>query len=105
MCTACVRSTACTRQTELFWLRAAPPIRHRQRWRRCQAGEKAGSHDCALKPSLIPLESDYPYVDDLQGLSLRNVQATLLADGVELGSEFGEMLFTHFGVSGPLCFR
>ena len=55
-----------------------------------------------LKPSLIPLESDYPYVDDLQGLSLRNVQATLLADGVKLGSEFGEMLFTHFGVSGPI---
>ncbi len=55
-----------------------------------------------LKPSLVPLESDYPYVDDLQGLSLRNVQATLLADGQKLGSEFGEMLFTHFGVSGPI---
>ena len=33
---------------------------------------------------------------------MRNVQATLLADGVKLGSEFGEMLFTHFGVSGPI---
>lgn len=55
-----------------------------------------------LKPSLVPLESDYPYVDDLQGLSLRNVQATLLADDQKIGSEFGEMLFTHFGVSGPI---
>ena len=64
--------------------------------------KKLGHTIVPLKPSLIPLESDYPYVDDLQGLSLRNVQATLLADGVKLGSEFGEMLFTHFGVSGPL---
>ena len=64
--------------------------------------KKLGHTIVPLKPSLIPLESDYPYVDDLQGLSLRNVQATLLADGVKLGSEFGEMLFTHFGISGPL---
>mgnify|MGYP000109832306 CR=1 FL=1 len=64
--------------------------------------KKLGHTIVPLKPSLIPLESDYPYVDDLQGLSLRNVQATLLADGAKLGSEFGEMLFTHFGISGPL---
>jgi len=63
---------------------------------------KAGHTIVPLKPSLVPLESDYPYVDDLQGLSLRNVQATLLADGKKIGSEFGEMLFTHFGVSGPI---
>ena len=55
-----------------------------------------------LKPSLIPLESDYPYVDDLQGLSLRNVHATLDVDGKKADEEFGEMLFTHFGVSGPI---
>lgn len=63
---------------------------------------KAGHTIVPLKPSLVPLESDYPYVDDLQGLALRNVQATLLADGKKIGSEFGEMLFTHFGVSGPI---
>ncbi len=63
---------------------------------------KIGHTIVPLKPSLVPLESDYPYVDDLQGLSLRNVQATLLADGKKIGSEFGEMLFTHFGVSGPI---
>lgn len=55
-----------------------------------------------LKPSLVPLESDYPYVADLQGLSLRNVGAELLVDGKKAASEFGEMLFTHFGVSGPI---
>ena len=54
-----------------------------------------------LKPSLIPLESDYPYVDDLQGLSCATYRQRF-ADGVKLGSEFGEMLFTHFGVSGPI---
>ena len=63
---------------------------------------KAGHHIVELRPSLVPLESDYPYVSELQGLSLRNVQATLLADGQKIGSEFGEMLFTHFGVSGPI---
>lgn len=63
---------------------------------------KLGHTIVPLKPSLVPLESDYPYVDALQGLSLRNVQATLTADGEKIGSEFGEMLFTHFGVSGPI---
>ncbi len=63
---------------------------------------KAGHSIVPLKPSLVPLESDYPYTAELQGLSLRNVQATLLADGQKIGGEFGEMLFTHFGVSGPI---
>ena len=63
---------------------------------------KVGHNIIPLKPSLVPLESDYPYIEALQGLSLRNVRATLIADGKKLGSEFGEMLFSHFGVSGPI---
>ena len=63
---------------------------------------KLGHNIIPLKPSLVPLESDYPYVEALQGLSLRNVEATLLADGKKIAKEFGEMLFTHFGVSGPI---
>lgn len=63
---------------------------------------KAGHSIVPLKPSLVPLESDYPYTADLQGLSLRNVNAALLGDKKKLGEEFGEMLFTHFGVSGPI---
>ncbi len=63
---------------------------------------KAGHSIVPLKPSLVPLESDYPYTAELQGLSLRNVQATLLADSQKIGGEFGEMLFTHFGESGPI---
>lgn len=55
-----------------------------------------------LKPCLVPLESDSPYIPDLQGLSLRNIEGTVYADGKKIGAEFGEMLFTHFGVSGPI---
>lgn len=55
-----------------------------------------------LKPCLVPLESDSPYIPDLQGLSLRNIEGTVYADGKKIGTEFGEMLFTHFGISGPI---
>lgn len=55
-----------------------------------------------LRPGLVPLITAEEFVPRLQGLSLRNVQATLHQDGKELASEFGEMLFTHFGVSGPI---
>lgn len=55
-----------------------------------------------LAPSLVPFESDSPYIAGLQGLSLRNIEGTVYADGKKIGSEFGEMLFTHFGVSGPI---
>ncbi|MBR4846791.1 MAG: aminoacetone oxidase family FAD-binding enzyme, partial [Phascolarctobacterium sp.] len=63
---------------------------------------KVGHSIVPLKPSLVPLVSDYAYVEDLQGLSLRNVRATLYGDGKKLTDDFGEMLFTHFGVSGPI---
>lgn len=63
---------------------------------------KVGHTIVPLKPSLVPLVSDYAYVEDLQGLSLRNVRATLYGDGKKLTDDFGEMLFTHFGVSGPI---
>lgn len=63
---------------------------------------KLGHKIIPLRPSLVPLESDYPYIKDLQGLSLRNVQVTLTANDKKLACEFGEMLFTHFGVSGPI---
>ena len=55
-----------------------------------------------LKPSLVPLESDSCYIKDLQGLSLRNVQVSICCASQVLGREFGEMIFTHFGFSGPI---
>lgn len=55
-----------------------------------------------LKPSLVPLVVAEDWITDLQGLSLKNVSATVSVNGREISSEFGEMLFTHFGLSGPI---
>lgn len=55
-----------------------------------------------ILPALVPLETEEEFVKDVQGLSLRNVRVKLLADGKKVAEEFGEMLFTHFGVSGPI---
>ena len=55
-----------------------------------------------ILPALVPLEVEEDFVKDLQGLSLKNVRATLKADGKIIDEQFGEMLFTHFGVSGPI---
>lgn len=64
---------------------------------------KAAGHTIVpLKPSLVPLESDSPHIANLQGLSLRNVKATIVCNEKVLGEDFGEMIFTHFGVSGPI---
>ncbi len=63
---------------------------------------EVGHRIVPIQPALVPLETEEPWVAALQGLSLRNVQVSLLLDGRLLAREFGEMLFTHFGVSGPL---
>lgn len=55
-----------------------------------------------LRGSLVPLVLEEEWVPNLQGLSLRNVQCKLIQNGKEKESDFGEMLFTHFGVSGPI---
>ncbi len=56
------------------------------------------------KPSLVPLVAHEGWCSDAQGLSLRNVEITVYdkESYKEVYSEFGEMLFTHYGVSGPL---
>ena len=53
-------------------------------------------------PALVPMECKEDWVTDLQGLSLRNVDVTILEGKKKLYEDFGEMLFTHYGVSGPL---
>jgi predicted Rossmann fold flavoprotein len=56
-----------------------------------------------LKPSLVPLETVEKWVSELQGLSLKNVGLTAYDNkGNKVYREQGEMLFTHFGVSGPM---
>lgn len=54
------------------------------------------------RPSLVPLESNDEYCAQMQGFSLRNVTLSAFEDGKLIYKELGEMLFTHFGVSGPL---
>ena len=55
-----------------------------------------------LKPSLVPIVCSNNFIPQLQGLSLKNVAVKVLKNGAEVYSDFGEMLFTHFGVSGPV---
>ncbi|MEG1632540.1 MAG: NAD(P)/FAD-dependent oxidoreductase [Oscillospiraceae bacterium] len=54
------------------------------------------------RPSLVPLESSDPWCAEMQGFSLRNVELTAFEDDKPVYKALGEMLFTHFGVSGPL---
>ena len=56
-----------------------------------------------LKPSLIPLTSSSPLCRDMQGLSLKNVKISI-KDAAErvIYTDFGEMMFTHYGVTGPV---
>jgi predicted Rossmann fold flavoprotein len=66
--------------------------------------KQAGHTIVDLKPSLVPINCHEGFCMDLQGLSLRNVEITVMdMDSYkEVYKDFGEMLFTHFGVSGPL---
>jgi predicted Rossmann fold flavoprotein len=66
--------------------------------------EQAGHTVTPLSPSLVPLETEEGWVKELQGLSLRNVKIEVkdTTTDKQIYNELGEMLFTHFGVSGPL---
>ena len=64
--------------------------------------EKLGHRVTETSPSLVPMEVREWYAKELQGLSLRNVTAAVYQGKKKLYEEFGEMLFTHYGVSGPI---
>lgn len=65
-------------------------------------GEVTGHKVTKLMPALVPMEVKEWYAKELQGLSLRNVAAAVYDGKKKLYEEFGEMLFTHYGVSGPV---
>lgn len=67
-----------------------------------QFAKKLGHQVTELLPALVPLVIREDYIKQLQGLSLRNVTATIWDGKKKLYEDFGEMLFTHYGVSGPL---
>jgi len=65
--------------------------------------QRLGHSIVPIRPSLIPLEVKEEWAKDLQGLSLKNITVILqTTTGKKLAQAFGEMLFTHFGVSGPI---
>lgn len=55
-----------------------------------------------IRPALVPLDSDSEVPGKLQGLNLKNVKAVVWVNDKKKGEDFGEMLFTHFGLSGPI---
>lgn len=64
--------------------------------------EKTGHRVVEPRPALVPLQVKEPWCGQLMGLSLKNVSLRLMCGDRKMYEGFGEMLFTHFGVSGPL---
>lgn len=64
--------------------------------------KELGHQVTEILPALVPLVIKEEWIKELQGLSLRNVQATVYDGKKKMYDDFGEMLFTHYGVSGPL---
>ena len=64
--------------------------------------KKTGHRMVTPTPSLVPLHTKEAWVPELQGLSLKNVSVKIMDGKKVLFEDFGEMLFTHFGVSGPM---
>ncbi|MBU5426624.1 NAD(P)/FAD-dependent oxidoreductase [Tissierella pigra] len=64
--------------------------------------KRLGHNITELKPSLVPIEVNEDWVKDLQGLSLKNVNISAYTKNKPLYNEFGEMVFTHYGISGPI---
>ena len=64
--------------------------------------EECGHTVTPRRPSLVPLESEDAYCAEMQGFSLKNVTLSAFENNKLIYKELGEMLFTHFGVSGPL---
>ena len=63
---------------------------------------EVGHNIISLKPSLVPIEIKERFCPDLMGLSLRNIKLYVYEDDKKIFEEMGEMLFAHFGISGPL---
>lgn len=68
----------------------------------CRFARECGHKITPLFPALVPMEVREWYAKELMGLSLRNISITVTDGKKQLYQEFGEMLFTHYGVSGPV---
>ena len=63
--------------------------------------QQCGHTITPLLPGLVPLESNSRFIKDLQGLTLKKINISVVIDGKVATSQMGDLLFTHFGVSGP----
>jgi predicted Rossmann fold flavoprotein len=64
--------------------------------------QSVGHSIVPVRPSLVPLETAGNVASRLQGLTLKNVRASVWINDKKMGEDFGEMIFTHFGLSGPI---
>lgn len=67
-----------------------------------QWAKELGHEIVTLMPALVPIKTKETWVRDTQGLSLKNVEIKLIQKNKKQDSRFGEMIFTHFGISGPI---
>jgi predicted Rossmann fold flavoprotein len=67
-----------------------------------QIAQALGHTILPLKPGLVPLKTKETWVKEVQGLALKNIRLIFIAGKKKIKSDVGELLFTHFGVSGPL---
>ena len=67
-----------------------------------QLARRVGHTIIPIRPALVPIDTAGNLAQRMQGLTLKNVSVEVLADGSPIASAFGELLFTHFGLSGPI---
>lgn len=67
-----------------------------------ELAKRAGHSLVNVRPALVPLETKGNLAQSLQGLNLKNVNAVVWVNDKKMGEDFGEMIFTHFGLSGPI---
>ena len=67
-----------------------------------ELAKQAGHSVVPARPALVSLETEGDVAQKLQGLNLKNAKAVVWVNGKKAGEDFGEMLFTHFGLSGPI---
>ena len=67
-----------------------------------ELARQVGHSIVKVRPALVPLETEGGVAQKLQGLTLKNVKATVWVKNKKTSEDFGEMIFTHFGLSGPI---
>ena len=67
-----------------------------------ELARQVGHSIVKVRPALVPLETEGDVVQKLQGLTLKNVRAAVWVNNKKAAEDFGEMIFTHFGLSGPI---